>query len=68
MKSLNLINAGLLLFAIASLPIKYCTFLSIVISMSLIVIIVTEFEKGIILWLLVFGLNLVVLTDLFHFI
>ena len=50
MKYLLLLCSGLLLFALASLPIGYYTFLRIVVSIVAIVIVVTEFENGFNFW------------------
>lgn len=56
MKSILIISSVLLLFAIAPLPIGYYTLLRIVISFSAAFVIFNEIEKGISVWIILFGL------------
>jgi hypothetical protein len=56
MRQLLLICAILLLLALADLPIGYFTLLRIVVTIGAVAIVVTEFEKGINFWVIVFGL------------
>lgn len=56
MKYLLCICAGLLLLAIANLPIGYYTFLRIIVTIGAIVVIIGEFEKGLSIWIILFGI------------
>ncbi len=64
MKYLLLLCSGLLLFALASLPIGYYTFLRIVVSIVAIVIVVTEFENGFNFWVITFGIIAILFNPL----
>ncbi|MFT6148774.1 MAG: hypothetical protein ACJAUH_001460 [Saprospiraceae bacterium] len=55
MKVLLLICSGLLLLALAGLPIGYYTLLRIVVTIGAAAVIITEFEHGINLWIIAFG-------------
>ncbi len=55
MKTLLLICAGLLLLAIADMPIGYYTFLRIVVTIGAVAVVVYEFENGFNFWLFAFG-------------
>lgn len=56
MKALSLICAGLLFLALVNLPIGYYTMLRIVVTIGAAAIVIKEFENGINLWVIVFGL------------
>lgn len=56
MKALLLICGGLLLLAIADLPIGFYTFLRIVVTIGAIIIVFTELKNGFNFWIFAFGL------------
>lgn len=56
MKALSLICAGLLFLAIVNLPIGYYTLLRIVVTIGATAIVIKEFEDGLNIWVIVFGL------------
>jgi hypothetical protein len=56
MRPLLLICTGLLLLALADLPIGYYTLLRIVVTIGAVAIVVSEFENGINFWVISFGL------------
>jgi hypothetical protein len=56
MKVLLLICAGLLLLAIADLPIGYYTFLRIAVTIGSMAIIIVEIKNGLNYWIIIFGL------------
>lgn len=56
MKIIFFICAVLLFIATANLPIGFYTLLRIAVSIGAVVVIVKEFENGISLWVIVFGL------------
>jgi len=64
MKPVALICAALLFIAVANLPIGYYTFLRIIISIGAAAIIIYEFENGLSLWIIVFGLILILFNPL----
>ena len=64
MKALLLICSGLLLLALADLPIGYYTFLRIVVTIGAVVVVISEFENGINFWALLFGLIAVIFNPL----
>ncbi|MFZ4414662.1 MAG: DUF6804 family protein [Bacteroidales bacterium] len=56
MRYLLLICAGLLILALADLPIGYFTFLRIVVIIGAIGVIINEIENGLNIWVIIFGL------------
>ena len=56
MRPLLLICAGLLLFALADLPIGYYTLLRIVIPLGSVSVVITEYEDRMNFWVIAFGL------------
>lgn len=64
MKALLIICSGLLLLALADLPIGYYTFLRIVVTIGAIAVIIKEFENGINFWTLSFGLIAIIFNPL----
>ena len=64
MKAIFLICAGLLLLALASLPIGYYTFLRIIITIVAGSIVVTEFKNGINFWVITFGFIAIIFNPL----
>ena len=56
MRLLCFICAGLLMLAMADMPMGYYTFLRIVISIGAIVVITTDYEEGKNAWVIVFGI------------
>lgn len=64
MKTLLLICAGLLFVALINLPIGYYTFLRIAITVGSIAVIASEYEKGIKLWAITFGLIAIIFNPI----
>jgi len=64
MKALSLICAGLLFFALINLPIGYYTILRIVVTIGAAAIVIKEFENGINIWVIVFGLIVIVFNPI----
>jgi len=64
MKILSLICAVLLFLALAHFPIGYYTFLRIVITMGAVLITIKEFENGISIWVIVFGLIAIIFNPI----
>jgi hypothetical protein len=64
MRPLLLICSGLLLLALADLPIGYYTFLRIVVTIGAIAVVISEFENGINFWVVVFGLIAILFNPL----
>jgi hypothetical protein len=64
MKTLLLICTGLLLLALADLPIGYYTLLRVVVTIGAVAVIVTEFDKGINFWNFLFGLIAIIFNPL----
>lgn len=56
MKTLSLICAGLLFLALVNLPIGYYTMLRIVVTIGAAAIVIKEFEDGLNIWVIVFGM------------
>lgn len=56
MRLLCFICAGLLLLAIAEMPIGYYTLLRIVVTIGAILVIISDYEEGINAWVIIFGL------------
>ncbi len=56
MKALLLVCAGLLLLGIASLPIGYYTLLRIVVCITAGIVIYSEFQSALTVWIIVFGI------------
>lgn len=56
MKVLSLICACLLFLALVNLPIGYYTMLRIVVTIGATAIVIKEFEDGLNIWVIVFGL------------
>ena len=54
----------MLFLAIADLPIGYYTFLRIVVTISSILILISEFENGMKLWLVAFGIVAILFNPL----
>lgn len=65
MKALLLICTGFLLLATASLPIGYYTFLRIVVTICSVAVLVNELEKGITIWIILFGLIAILFNPIF---
>jgi hypothetical protein len=59
MKWLLILCATLLLLGLADLPIGYYTLLRIVVSIGSVTVIVSEFEKGLSFWVILFGIVLI---------
>lgn len=64
MKPLLLICSGLLLLALADLPIGYYTFLRIVVSIGSIWVIIHELQFGVNFWIIVFGLLAIIFNPI----
>jgi hypothetical protein len=64
MRYLLLICSGLLLLALADLPIGYYTFLRIVVSIGAIGIIINDFENGLSFWIIAFGIIAILFNPL----
>ena len=64
MRLLLLICTGLLLLALADLPIGYYTLLRIVVSIGAVAVVVTEFDNGINFWVIAFGLVAILFNPL----
>lgn len=56
MRLLCFICSGLLLLAIADMPMGYYTFLRIVVTIGAILIIISDYKEGINAWVIVFGI------------
>lgn len=56
MKAFLLTCAGLLIFALADLPIGYYTFLRIVVTMGAVGVIISEYDGEITPWIIIFGI------------
>jgi hypothetical protein len=56
MKSLLLICAALLFIGLIDLPIGYYTLLRIVVTIGAVAVVVSEFQNGLNIWVLIFGL------------
>jgi hypothetical protein len=65
MRPLLLICTGLLLLALADLPIGYYTLLRIVVTIGAVAVVVSEFEKEINFWVIAFGLIGILFNPLF---
>ncbi len=65
MKALVLICTGLLFLGVANMPIGYYTLLRVVVSIVSVVVIVSEIEKGINIWVIIFGLMGILFNPLF---
>lgn len=64
MKGLLLICAALLFIGIADLPIGYYTFLRIVVTIGAVAAVLTEFENGLNIWVIIFGLIAIIFNPL----
>lgn len=64
MKSLLLISAGLLFIGLINLPIGYYTLLRIVVTISSVAIVVTEYKYGINQWVISIGLIAIIFNPL----
>jgi hypothetical protein len=64
MRALLLLCAGLLLLALADLPIGYYTLLRIVVTIAAGAVVAKEFEKGINFWVVAFGLIAILFNPL----
>lgn len=64
MKALLLICTGLLLLALADLPIGYYTLVRVVVTIGAVAVIVTEFDKGLNFWNILFGLIAIIFNPL----
>ena len=64
MKYLLFICAGLLLLAIANLPIGYFTFLRIVVTIGAVCVIINEIENGLNFWVIAFGLIAIIFNPI----
>lgn len=64
MKGLLLICAALLLLGIADLPFRYYTLLRIVVTLSAVAVVVTEFENGFNYGVITFGLIAILFNPL----
>lgn len=56
--------AALLLIALANLPIGYYTFLRIAVTLGAIGAIVSEFEKGMNAWIIIFGIIVIIFNPI----
>ena len=56
MKGLILICASLLLIGVMNLPIGYYTFLRIIVTIGAVDVIIKDFENGLNLWVISFGI------------
>ncbi len=64
MKILLLICAGLLFIGLIDLPVGYYTLLRIVVTISSVAVVVTEYENGLSFWVITFGLIAIVFNPL----
>ena len=64
MKGLLLICAALLFLGIANLPIGYYTFLRIIVTVGAVAVVVSEFENGLNIWVIVFGIFTILFNPL----
>lgn len=64
MKPLLLICAGLLFIGIIDLPIGYYTFLRIIVTITAVAVVVTEFKLGFDYWLIAFGILAIVFNPI----
>lgn len=53
-----------LVLAVANLPIGYYTFLRILVTIGAIAVVVTEFDKGVNVWVVVFGIVAILFNPL----
>jgi len=61
-----LIFCSVILFiGVANLPIGYYTFLRIVTFIGAVVVIATEYQKGIIVWIVLFGITAILFNPIF---
>lgn len=64
MKYLLLLCAGLLLLALADLPIGYYTFLRIVVTIGAVSVIIDELKYGMNFWVVIFGIVAILFNPL----
>jgi len=64
MKILSIICAVFLFIALANLPIGYFTILRIVVTIGATVVVIKELEKGIDIWVIVFGLIAIIFNPI----
>ena len=64
MKIFFYLAAVLLLIALAPLPIGYYTFLRIAVTVTAAIIITNEYKKGITIWVIFFGITLVLFNPI----
>ncbi len=64
MKTLLLICAGLLFVGLIDLPIGYYTLLRIVVTIGSVAVVITEFENGLNIWVITFGLIAILFNPL----
>lgn len=54
MKTFLLICGGLLLLALADMPMGFYTFLRIIVTIGAVTVVIKEFENGFTMWILIF--------------
>lgn len=64
MKTFLLVCSGLLLLAMASLPIGFYTLLRIVVTIGAVAAVISEIDKGINFWVVIFGIIAIVFNPL----
>lgn len=64
MKAILLICSGLLLIALANLPIGFYTFLRISVTISAVLALIDEYNNGINVWVIIFGIIAVIFNPL----
>lgn len=65
MKVLLILCSGLLFLALVNLPIGYYTFLRVTVTIVAIVVVVSENERGMGLWVILFGIIAVIFNPIF---
>src|SRR5437868_5763411 len=65
MKVLLIVCAAFLFLSLTNLPIGFYTFLRILVTIGSITIMVTEFEGGINIWIILFGIIAILFNPLF---
>lgn len=64
MKTLLLICAALLFVGIANLPIGYYTFLRIIVSISAVYVVASEYQNEITSWIIAFGIIAIIFNPI----
>jgi len=64
MKTILLICSGILLLGLINLPIGFYTLLRIVVTIGAVAVIVSEYENGLTIWIIAFGLIAIIFNPI----